>query len=103
MGCNCDQKCSFPVVNEGTVDRVIRGSLAAALVAVGLRQRGVVRVISLGVAGALAVTAATGYCWCYEQLGVSTADGCGCGCGCECGDDCTCSGDETGGRCGHQH
>ena len=60
-------------VNEGSIDRALRGAGAVtALVSVFACPSGLGKVLSLGLAGFLGVTAATGHCPAYRALGVST-------------------------------
>jgi hypothetical protein len=62
-------------VNESTIDRLIRGGIAATALGAGLVVGGVfnpVGVVLLGVAGMAAFTAISGYCPLYAVLGIST-------------------------------
>lgn len=63
------------VVNEGRLDRAVRGAGAAvALVSVVACPSKVGKCMSLALAALLGVTAATGSCPVYSALGVNTLD-----------------------------
>ena len=62
-------------VNEGRVDRTLRGTGAVvALVSIVACPNRVGKVISAALAAFLGVTAVTGSCPCYRLLGVNTLD-----------------------------
>ncbi len=59
--------------NEGKTDRLVRAGISiVALVGAFFVEEGVVRMILFVVAGAMAVTAAAGFCTLYALFGVST-------------------------------
>jgi uncharacterized membrane protein len=62
-----------PGMNVGKWDRVFAASAAVAAAALGARRRGWLRVPLLGVSAELFRRAATGHCYLYSTLGISTA------------------------------
>lgn len=61
--------------NEGTLDRRIRGGLAAVLAIAGLRaHKKAKKVALLGAATFVGATAITGFCPAYQILGKNTLD-----------------------------
>jgi hypothetical protein len=64
--------------NESTRDRIVRGVVGGALVAVaaGLGVGSPLGILTLAVGGVLLFTAATGFCLIYRLLGTGTCRSC---------------------------
>lgn len=59
-------------VNEGVVDRIIRGVISIALIVGGILSSGVLQIVLIAIGAILGITAITGFCGLYALLGINT-------------------------------
>lgn len=59
-------------VNEGVVDRVIRGILSVGLIVAGVLSSGLLQIVLIVAGAILGLTAITGFCGLYALFGINT-------------------------------
>ncbi|MFN4245370.1 MAG: DUF2892 domain-containing protein [Brevinematia bacterium] len=59
-------------VNEGPVDRIIRGILSVGLIVGGVFSSGILQIVLIALGLIIGITAITGFCGLYAILGVCT-------------------------------